>query len=317
MAGNFPAVLSCSFGLRETQGSVAWRKRIRKEAKGFGACESIHGLTWSGLEPNLVQLGSFTGNWIGLGESCENVNWSFVPSKRFSRSICQLEFGACRERERESIVLERASLSSEDKSALPRVWMFLHFVFGSPRFGFEMNFWATENCLYPQLVSSWSPELIRLRILCSDWIGVSRVSKLGLYLVAQKDCVLKVRSHWLLEYVNFRVLFFGIGYNACYLFACGLDCSCVNPVQAIPLEEVKFETYDLQIPYKHRYCWVWLNYHNDGGLPAGIVGTWISSKSSEKKVSLSCRLWFEEDRVYVDVACTDKRNAYIASCWRS
>jgi hypothetical protein len=37
------------------------------------------------------------------------------------------------------------------------------------------------------------------------------------------------------------------------------------------------------------YCWVWFNDLNDGELLASIVGTWLSSKNSEKNVSLSCR----------------------------
>ena len=55
---------------------------------------------------------------------------------------------------------------------------------------FEMNFWVSEHGPYPQLVSSCSPELIRLRILCSDWIGVSRVSKLGCLFVWPRQIVL-------------------------------------------------------------------------------------------------------------------------------
>ena len=184
--------------------------------KGFEACESIHGRTWSGLEPNLVQLGSFTGNWIGLGESCENVKWSLMPSKRFSRSICQSEFGVERDTEREreiqgegfycgwlpqvlilcaivmaimdrlanglwglyfsavseketslgkkdllcqpssifrlfmksatkSVVLGRTSLSSEDKSALPRIWVFVHFVF-----------WISSFRIWDEILGVWT-----------------------------------------------------------------------------------------------------------------------------------------------------------------
>ena len=90
----------------------------------------------------------------------------------------------------ESVVLGRTSSSSEDKSALPRIWVFAHFVYGSPYIRFEMNFWVSEHGLYPQVVSSWSPELIRLRILCSDWIGVSRVSKLGPLFVWPRKIVL-------------------------------------------------------------------------------------------------------------------------------
>ena len=89
-----------------------------------------------------------------------------------------------------SVVLGRASLSSEDKSALQRIWVFAHFVYGSPCIRFVMNLWVSEHGFYRQLVSSWSPEVIWLRILCSDWIGVSRVSKLGSRFVWHRKIVL-------------------------------------------------------------------------------------------------------------------------------
>ena len=96
----------------------------------------------------------------------------------------------------------------------------------------------------------------------------------------------------------------------CYLFACGLDSPCLVPVQAFHLEVVQIGTYHLQIPYKHRYCCVWSSDLDDGELLAGIVGTWLSSKNSEKNVSLSCRLRFEADRVCVDRVYTDNCNAW-------